>query len=322
MWRELFAALGTAARLMAGATGLARSPRHSRASTARGGRQDRDGNNLLAELPNLIHSRVAGAGVAAAVETGLAMLNRPGVRASLEAVVLNLLGNAGEQFQSQEVVRGHADSIARILRQRGIVPNRIGVDGLPGSGKSTLARALAEKLDMKWQSLDHANMNVPQGLTRQGTIYEHQRLLRTQDVDVFDAIVYVDEPVEVSRARVLRRARTEGRQALIIDVLDYSKLKEIGKRAFDVCDGDPISIPRSHLLMNVRPPQGFRAIENTASRLHAAGHNSEGMSKEEMLFLLFDGRTRSGLSAYVLPGAYKEELLRGLLAGARRYLGG
>ena len=121
MWRELFSVLGTVAGLMAETTGLEK--------TARVGRQNRDGNSLLAELPNHIHSRVAGAGVAAAVETGLAMLNRPGVRASLEAVVLNLLGNAGEPFQSQEVVRGHADNIALILQQRGIVPGRIAVDG-------------------------------------------------------------------------------------------------------------------------------------------------------------------------------------------------
>lgn len=322
MWRKTFTVLGVAARLATEAIGLARAPGHGRARTDRGPRHGRNGYSLLAELPNLTQSRVAGAGVVAAVETGRAMLNRPGVWTTLEALLPELVGNTGKQFQSQEVVRGHAESIARILLQRGIVPNRIGVDGLPGSGKSTLARALAKKLDMKWQSLDHANMNIRQDFAREGTIYEHHRLLRTQDVDVFDAIIYVDEPVEVCKARIIRRAVTEGRQALIVDVLDYRKLKEIGKRALDVCDGDPISIPQSQLLIKVRPPQGYRAIENIASRLRAAGHNSEGMSKEEMLFLLFDGRARSGLNAYSLPGAYNEELLRGVLAGARRYLGG
>jgi len=236
--------------------------------------------------------------------------------------VPNLPGSTGEQLQSQEVVRAHADSIALVLQQRGIAPSRIGVDGLPGSGKSTLARALATKLDMKWQSLDHANMSVPQEFTREGMIYEHHRLLRTQDVDVFDAIIYVDEPVEVSKARVLARARTERRQGLIVDVLDYRKLKEIGKRAFDVCDGDPISIPRSPLLMKLRPPQGFRAIENIAGRLRAAGHNSEGMGKEEMLFLLLEGRARSGLRRISCRARTTKSCWRGLLAGARRYLAG
>jgi hypothetical protein len=72
--------------------------------------------------------------------------------------------------------------------------------------------------------------------------------------------------------------------------------------------------------MKVRPPQGFHAIENIVSRLHAAGHDAEGMGKEEMLFFLVYGRPRSGLMAYFLLGAFNEELLSGLLAGIRRYL--
>ncbi len=321
MWHALFSVLGIVARLVAGATASGLAPGRGRAWTPGGGRRGRDGNSLLAQLPNLTGNRLSGAGVAAAVETGRAMLNRPGVRASLEAAVPKLLGNTGGQFQSNEVVRRHADSIARILRQRGIVPNRIGVDGLPGSGKSTLARTLARKLDMKWQSLDHENMDVPQEFIPEGTIYEHHRLFRTQDVDVFDAIVYVDEPVEVSKARVLKRATTEGRQGLIVDVLDYDKLKKIGKLAFDACDGASIPIPGSCLLIKARPPGGFHAVENTVLRLHAAGHDARGIGKEEMLFLLLDGRARSGLKAYFVPGAYNEELLRGLLAGVRSYLG-
>jgi hypothetical protein len=247
------------------------------------------------------------------------MMNRPGVRTSLEAAALGLLGGSGEQFQSVEAARENAAGIVSNLRKARIVPNRLGVDGLPGSGKSTLARALADKLCVKWVSLDHENMDVPRDFAPERAVHEHQRLLRTQDVDAFDVIIYVDEPVELSKARVLQRARTEARGSVIIDVLDFDKLKKIGKLAFDVCEGETVSIPGGSLLMKVRPPGGFRAIENTVSRLRAAGYDAEGMGKEEMLFLLACGRPRSGLKAYFLPGAYNEELLRGLLAGIRRY---
>lgn len=322
MWHVLFSVLGTVARLGAASRALDLWQGRGQARFARGRRRGTGRNSPLAVLPDLTGNRLSGAGVAAAVETGRAMLNRPSVRASLEGAVPKLLGGTGEQSQSIEAVREAADRTALILHERSIVPSRIGVDGLPGSGKSALSRALAETLGMKWKSLDHENMNAPLDFAPQGTIYEHHRLFRTQDVDHFDAIIYVDEPVEVSKARVLRRAKKEARQGLIIDVVDYDKLKEIGKFAFDLCEGEPISIPGTRLLMKLRPPAGFRAVENTVSRLHAAGHETEGLGKEAMLFLLVYGRPQSGLTAYFQPGAYNEELLRGLLAGMRTYVAG
>ena len=264
--------------------------------------------------------RLWGAVVVGAAETGRAMLGRPSVRASLEAALLKVVGGTGEGFPSIEAARDSARQIPLILQDRGIVPDRIGVDGLPGSGKSTLARALAEELDFQWESLDHENMDVPRDFAPQRTVYEHHRLFRTQDVDAFDAIVYVDEPVDTCKARILQRTRTEARAALIIDVLDYDKLKTIGKAAFDVCEGESVSIPGGRLLVKVKPPQGFRAVENIENRLRAAGHDAPREAKETMLFLLVYGRPASGLMAYFLPGAYNDELLRGFLAGMRTYL--
>ncbi len=156
--------------------------------------------------------------------------------------------------------------------------------------------------------------------TQERTIYEQHRLFRTQDVDVFDVLVFIDEPVEVSKARVLQRAKEETRESLIIYALDYEKLKKIGKLAFDACEGEPISIPRSSLLVKIRPAGGFHATENIVSRLGDAGHDARNMAKEEMLFLLAYGRPRSGLIAYVVPGAFNHELLQGLLAGMREYV--
>lgn len=320
MWYALLGALGKIVRLAPSA--LASALRQAGGRRQSGGARRSGGSGLLDQVSELPKSRLSGAALAAALETGRGLLSRPGVRVSVEGAVLKMLGLAEEPHRPVEPVQEAARTILRILQERGVASRRIGVDGVPGSGKSTLARALADRLGFDWKSLDHEDMNVPRDFSRERIVYEHHRLFRTQDVDSFDAIVYIDEPAEASKTRVLRRARTEGRRAVIIDVLDYDTLKEIGRRAFEVCDGDPLTIPRSPLLMKIRPRQGFRAVESIASKVQAAGHNSEGMSKEEMLFFLFDGRARSGLRAYVLPGAYNEELLQGLLAGARRYLGG
>jgi len=226
-----------------------------------------------------------------------------------------------EQFRQTAEAQRQAAEVVRVLQGRRVVPSRIGVDGLPGSGKSTLSRALADALGFEWRSLDHQNMNAPRDFTLGRAIYEHHRLLRTQEVDVFDAIIYVDERVDVSKARILERARPEARRAVNIDVLDFQKLRTIGKLAFEVCDGVSIPIPGSTLVMKIRPPGGFNAVDNIVSRLHTAGHDAAWTCKEEMLFLLAYAKARSGLLAYFLPGAFNEELLTGLLAGVRTYLG-
>lgn len=137
---------------------------------------------------------------------------------------------------------------------------------------------------------------------------------------MFDAIVYVDELVHITKTRIIRRPKTEGRESLIIDVLDFDKLKDVGDLAFDFCDGTPIPIHGSRLSMKIRPPGGFRVSENIATKLQAVGFHAEGLGKEEMLFLCAYGVPRSGLMAYCRPGAFKEDLLRGLLAGMQTYL--
>jgi len=48
------------------------------------------------------------------------------------------------------------------------------------------------------------------------TIYEHHRLLRTQDIDNFEAIVYINEPVELSQANACTEKETASRQMSLI----------------------------------------------------------------------------------------------------------
>lgn len=320
MWYELFHTMGKLAGSAAGSVVSGLGVGRAQAKWHSSGRRGRNKDDISAIWPDLTENRLLGAALAATVETGRAMLNRPSVRASLEAAVLKMLGLAEVPHGSVEPVRHSADTIVRVLQERGVVPRRIGVDGVPGSGKSTLARALADRLGFQWKSLDHEDMNVPRDFSREGVVYEHHRLFRTQDVDSFDAIVYIDEPVEVSRGKILERAKAEARQGLSADVLNYDRMKKIGEVAFHACDGEPIAIPQSSLVMKIKPPGGFRAMKNTASRVHAAGHQTEGWGKEEMLFVLAYGSPRSGLMAYLLPGAYNQELFNGLLAGLRRYL--
>ena len=329
--------------------------RWSRRGPAKPGRPGRGASDLYSRVAKILGRSEGGlsrAAVAAAVETGRALMDRPSVRTSLEAAVARMLGSTDDTLQPTAAVRETANRVAVVLQQRGVVPNRIGVDGLPGCGKSTLTHALADGMGMDRKSLDHEDMNVPKDFTSERTIYEHHRLFRTQEVDVFDAIIYVDENEEVSKARVLQRKREEARGSLVTYVLDYEKLKKIGRLAFELCDGEPISIPGSSLLVKIRPAGGFHAAENIESRLRAAAPDPAGapplpgvgdgieernraqenesptpreggapnMTKEELLFLLAYGRPRGGLMAYLLPGAFNDQILQGLLAGMREYL--
>ncbi len=254
-------------------------------------------------------------GAASSVFRRRAVLIFPGMQVCLGALA-QMLSSLGRPSASVAVaVAEQAEGVALILHERDIAPGRIGIDGIPGSGKSTLARALAGKLDMEWKSLDFRNLGLPEDLAEERTIYEHHRLFRTRDVDTFDVLVYIDEPVRSSKARVRRR----GRGLILGIMLDYDKLKKIGKMAFDACDGEAIAIPNSHLLVKTKPPGGFRAVENIAGRLERSGVYASGASKEQMLCLLACGKRQEGLRAYLLPLEYIARL--GSLAARLRAAG-
>lgn len=190
------------------------------------------------------------------------------------------------------------------------------VDGTPGSGKSALARALAKKLNFKVQILDYIDLNKPQDFTQNKTIYEHHRLLRTQDIDNFDAILYIDEPMELSKQKCLNRKRG----GINIDVFDYEKLKKIGAEAFDIAAGKSYKIKNSYIKLKIKPETGFRAYENIRNKVKKKGFETEGLCKEELLFASAYGKAAKGLMAYVRLDAYNKEILEGLSAGVLRFL--
>ena len=108
-------------------------------------------------------------------------------------------------------------------------PRRILIAGVTGSGKSTLARRIAASLDLPYTELDslyHGENWVPRETFREDVdrltagdrwVIEWQyRQVRALLADRADALVWLDYPVAVSLARVIRRTlrRSLTREAL------------------------------------------------------------------------------------------------------------
>jgi hypothetical protein len=239
------------------------------------------------------------------------LLSRPTVQSTVRGLVRKLVTGTRERPHCEiPSVERTSDRIVEILQ--GQIPTSacLGIDGIAGSGKSTLGRSLSKKLDLKWRTLYAREMDKPVEL-KGGTIYENIRLLRTQDINHFHAIFYIDIPIEKARARVLERDR----DGALADILDFKKLKHIGDVAFEVAAGEEIRIPDSPVRMKIRPNGGYRSVENLISRLKAARLQEENLSKEEMIFLHCYGEAKKGIRPYLKLGAYNREILAGLLAG-------
>ncbi len=207
--------------------------------------------------------------------------------------------------QKVEAVENNADWIVNYLKENRIQPNRIGIDGLPGSGKSTLAEALSTRLNLRWVSLDY---QLPEGkypFDQDHAIYEHHRLLRTQNPDVFNVILFMDLPTETIKAQIIAR----GQGAINIELFDFELMQEIGRAAFELAGGEPLRVPETDLLMKIKPQGGFAFAETLAEKLIAKGLEDAGnLTQEEKLFLLVKGVPHKGLSGYHQGGKYAREL--------------
>ncbi len=246
------------------------------------------------------------AGAAAVLKTGLSFLTKPGVLASARHL---LDPESGDKYSARDVheVMGYAEWIVAYLSDHAIEAKRIGIDGLPGSGKSTLAKALAARLGMDWVCLDAELPDEPYRFDRDDAVYEHYRLLRTQDPDAFDVIVFLDLPVERIKEQILER----GRGAITTEIMEYDLLARIGRLAFDLADGETLRVATSRLYLKVRPDEGYRVEQNLNAALSAKGiTQTAGLCKEEKLFLLNEGEARKGRIAYAQSGRYAQELLR------------
>jgi len=238
---------------------------------------------------------------------------RPAVHAYLEYQMEKFFYGWSENRICPENIIRAAENIDCILESLKLSPTRIAVDGVPGSGKSSLSAALGNILDMGIECLDHRNMDKKIQFNKERTIYEHHRLLRTQDLDNFDLIIYIDEPVELSKEKVLRRKRG----AYLVDIMDYNKLKQIGLKAFCMADGKLVTVPESCIKLKIKPAEGFRDRENIHRELKRQGFNLTHTNKEQALFLCVYGKADKGFGAYINPWAYNQELVYALTAAFR-----
>jgi hypothetical protein len=249
-----------------------------------------------------------GVGLAVSAEVARRLYEKPGYRATVDSLVGKVLVGEGESNQQEHPeVNAQADFIAALLTSRIGSVSRVAVDGVPGSGKTTLARALAARLGMRWQSLDHMDLDRPLDLGERGVVYEHHRLLRTQNLDGFDALVYINEPVVVSKQKVLKRKRG----GYLVDMMDYDRLKRVGKLAFALAEGAAYPVPQSDVIVKIRPDGGFRVLENLTTGLRERGVSIDGLAQEQLLFLAIEGQARKGFTAYIDKGGLGADILAG-----------
>ena len=241
----------------------------------------------------------------AIIKTGISFVKKPAVIAYIKHI---FHPKKLDKYSTREVreVENIADWIVDYLKEKDIMPDKIGIDGLPGSGKSTLANALSNQLKMEWISLDYQLSNELYRFNKNNTIYEHHRLFRTQNLDAFDVIIFLDLPVDKIKEQIVDR----GQGAVNVEIFDYNLMQEIGKTAFEIADGEKIRVSESHLYMKIRPEEGYNIDDNLEKMLKAANFlNTEKLTKEEKLFLLIEGKAKKGLFAYNQGGKYAMELL-------------
>jgi hypothetical protein len=274
----------------------------------------------MSSLIQSVLGTTAGKGGLAGIAVSVGMffvkniLGKKGVNTNIKFLLESLLSSKTKNRPLPEEALRQAKAIEQIFDDQRIFPNRIAIDGTPGSGKSTLAYALAQRLDMEAICLDHQDMDEQLSFAQAPAIYEHHRLLRTQDVERFDVIIYLDQPVEISTKNILHRQRG----AYLVDIMNFDLLKKLGAKAFSLADGPEISLENSFVRIKIRPDSGFNAMGNLVSELHNKGFNDstiKGLNKEQQIFLLEEGHEKKGFMAYVDPRAYEQEFLSALADG-------
>ena len=220
-------------------------------------------------------------------------------------------GSREKEYQIIESVERNADQVIECFEKNGINPSKICIDGIPGSGKSTLGRAIARKTGFRLKTLKWHEMSEPFKFESE-IIYENCRLLRTQNIEFFDVVLYIDCPANLAKNQIIERDRN----GMLADVVNLDIMKKIGDTAFDMLDGETIFIKDSFIKLKIRPQKGYNDINNLKYLLFNEGIDLEQkkFSKEQMLYMLCFGKPKQGFKAYVNLDAYNKEILAGINA--------
>ncbi|MBF0507479.1 MAG: hypothetical protein HQK57_00925 [Deltaproteobacteria bacterium] len=256
------------------------------------------------------------AAISFVVTTIDSLLARETVRSSLRAQLRRLLtGSREKPYREISTVELWADKVMKILNDKGVSAKTIGIDGLPGSGKSSLGRALAARSGLTWRTLYWREL-INAFPFESGYIYENIRLIRCQDIDRLEVVIYIDCPIEDAASRVLERDRG----GILADLFDFPKLKEIGDVAFETIDGEEIRITGSPIRIKLRPKGGYRDIKKLRDMIKNKETDLDLLCKEEMLFTYCYGRPQKGIWPYIKLDAYNPDILSGVSAAFKKAL--
>ncbi|MBF0453147.1 MAG: hypothetical protein HQK75_20775 [Candidatus Magnetomorum sp.] len=275
----------------------------------------------MSALKKLTKESLPQLAIAFIVTASTNLLAKNSIKSAIRGRIRKLVtGSAEKPYKDIQIVEGYTDKVMDIFNEKKIFPQNIGIAGPPGSGKSTLGRSLSKRTGLKWTTLYLKDLGKPY-FFKQGHIYENIRLFRTQNIDNFDVIIYIDCSIEDAQNRVLERDRN----GALADYVDFKKLKEIGDAAFDMADGEEIKIPMSPVKIKIQPEEGYQDIEKLRIKVREQGYDPETFSKEELLFIYRYGKPKRGILPYINWGAYNEELLSAVqvslrLATAKKFL--
>jgi len=244
---------------------------------------------------------------------GIGLLSKETVQSFFRGQIRRVFtGSREKPYKIVPEIERISDRIIEIFDDLGIFPTKICIDGMPGAGKSTLGRSLARKTSYKWQTLFWKDIMGPYRFIP-GVIYENLRLIRTQDIEFFDIVIYIDCKPDIARNRILERDRN----GLLADIVNLPKLKAVGDLAFEMLDGKEYRFGNPNVRMKIRPPGGFQDINNIKKYLkekQVIDPENGNLSKEEMLYACIYGIPRKGYFSYINYGAYNDEILAGVNA--------
>lgn len=282
----------------------------------------------------------AGAGVGSVLAAGGLVAARPALRAEfiskMRALRHGKLSTRSLENTSgiPDAVRQHAKAIAAQMRQQGIDPAkaRVGISATGGTGKSVLGRALAEEIGMAYHAGDETVGKGGFGLhgfqldkyfnkhpIQHGSVMEQTHLLNQLDPDQFDTIVHLEKPVDKIKEQIINR----GRGAFQIEYTDYPKLQRGIRHAFDETAGQAHEVAPG-VRVKFKGPEGFNAQQLLEAKARAAGIDTAGLDREQIVHSLAKGKrsTSKGDLAYLRKGRIAGQLGAIGTAGAAGAAGG